>query len=91
MPTADERCRSVKLLGDWTTAVCDTLNLGPVTDQVDTGLVLGLARDVAHTVSRPAAPLSAYLLGLAVGRGADPTQAAAEITQLSQRWPPDAS
>lgn len=83
--------RQVELLDDWTAAVCDALNLGPVAEQVDTGLVLELARDVAHAVSRPAAPLSAYLLGLAVGRGADPAQAAAEITQLAQRWPLDAS
>jgi hypothetical protein len=81
----------VELLDDWTSAVCDTLDLGPVTDQIDSGLVLQMARDIAHTLSRPAAPLSAYLLGLAVGRGADPVQAASEITQLAQRWPPDAS
>ena len=81
----------MELLDDWTSAVCDTLDLGPVTDQIDSGLVLEMARDIAHTLSRPAAPLSAYLLGLAVGRGADPVQAASEITQLAQRWPPDAS
>lgn len=81
----------MELLDDWTSAVCDTLDLGPVTDQIDSGLVLQMARDIAHTLSRPAAPLSAYLLGLAVGRGADPVQAASEITQLAQRWPPDAS
>ena len=81
----------MELLDDWTSAVCDTLDLGPVTDQIDSGLVLQMARDIAHTLSRPAAPLSAYLLGLAVGRGAGPVQAASEITQLAQRWPPDAS
>ena len=67
----------MQLLDDWTTAVCDALNLGPVTEHVDSGLVLQLARDVAHTVSRPAAP--------------DPTSAADDITRLAQRWPPDAS
>ena len=62
-----------------------------MTDQIDSGLVLQMARDIAHTLSRPAAPLSAYLLGLAVGRGADPVQAASEITQLARTRPPDAS
>ncbi len=33
------------------------------------GPVLDLTRDVAHGVARPAAPLSAYLVGLAAGRG----------------------
>ena len=30
--------------------------------------VLGLAGEVAHAVVRPAAPLTTYLVGLAVGR-----------------------
>jgi hypothetical protein len=42
---------------------------------------------VAHGVARPAAPLSAYLLGVAVGRGADPGQAAATIGGLARTWP----
>lgn len=77
------------LLGDWTTAVGDALGVDVADAPVDPELVLALARDVAHAVARPAAPLSAYLLGLAVGRGADPVQAAAEITELARRWPPD--
>lgn len=67
------------LLGSWTDAVRDELGLaGPV----DQRLVLELAREVAHGVARPAAPLTAYLLGLAVGAGASPTEAAARITRL---------
>ena len=31
--------------------------------------LLDLARDTAHGVARPAAPLSAFLVGMAVGRG----------------------
>jgi hypothetical protein len=45
--------------------------------------VLDLARDVAHGVLRPAAPLSTYLLGLAVGRGADPKAVAETIGALT--------
>lgn len=71
-------------LDDWTDTVREALDLGPV----DTRLVLDLARDVAHGVMRPAAPLSAYLMGLAVGRGAEPRQAAAVITDLARNWPP---
>ncbi len=72
-------------LEDWIAAVRDELQVDPV----DTRLVLDLARDVAHEVARPAAPLTAYLLGLAVGRGADPRQAAAAVTALAKAWPPD--
>jgi Domain of unknown function (DUF6457) len=70
-------------LDDWIAAVREELNVDPV----DTGLVLDLARDVAHGVARPAAPLTTYLLGLAVGRGADPRQAAAAVTALAAAWP----
>jgi hypothetical protein len=75
-------------LEDWIAAVRAELGVDPV----DTTLVLDLARDVAHGVARPAAPLTAYLLGLAVGRGADPRRAAATVTALAKSWPggPDA-
>jgi len=52
--------------------------------------VLDLARDVAHAVARPAAPLSAYLLGVAVGRGASPDSVAATIRSLLPAGGPDA-
>ena len=72
-------------LADWLATVTEALGV----DAVDTQLVLDLARDVAHGVARPAAPLTAYLLGVAVGRGADPRQAAASIAGLAQSWPRD--
>ena len=39
----------------------------PVSSQ-DAGTLLEVARDVAHRVERKVTPLSAFLLGLAVGR-----------------------
>jgi hypothetical protein len=72
-------------LDDWTDSVREALHLDPV----DASLVLDLARDVAHGVMRPAAPLTAYLLGLAVGRGADPAQAAAVVKNLAAGWSRD--
>ncbi|MFI5959663.1 DUF6457 domain-containing protein [Cryptosporangium sp. NPDC051539] len=73
-------------LDDWVAAVTVDLGLeGPV----DRSLVLDLARDVAHGVARPAAPLTTYLLGLAVGAGADPREAAKKIAALAEGWNPD--
>ena len=71
-------------LSDWTEAACKELGLEP--GDLERDLVLDLARDVAHGVTRPAAPLTAYLLGLAVGRGAPSHDAAARITELAQQW-----
>jgi Domain of unknown function (DUF6457) len=47
---------------------------------VDVSQVLDLARDAAHTVARPAAPLTTFLVGYAAGsRGGGPTHVATAI------------
>ncbi|MBW8483341.1 DUF6457 domain-containing protein [Actinomadura parmotrematis] len=77
------------MLDDWLDAAC--LELGLARDEIDRDLVLDLARDVAHNVARPAAPLTAYLLGLAVGRGAPARDAAARLTGMAEGWRGDAA
>ncbi|MCW2919202.1 MAG: Molybdopterin-guanine dinucleotide biosynthesis protein A-like protein [Actinomycetia bacterium] len=72
------------MLEEWLDVVCLELDLNR--DCVDRDLVLDLARDVAHGVARPGAPLTAYLLGLAVGRGTDPRAAASRLSQLAMGW-----
>jgi hypothetical protein len=78
-------------LARWVTTVGSDLGLAVDGDRI-TRLVLDLARDVAHAVDRPAAPVTAYLLGLAAGRAEDPEQAteraAARIRTLVQDWTP---
>jgi Domain of unknown function (DUF6457) len=69
---------------DWTAAACAALGLEPAL--VDVRLVLDLARVAAHQVERPAAPLTAYLLGLAVGSGQQADQAAAQLSALAEGW-----
>lgn len=51
------------------------------TDEIHT--LLDLARDAAHQVDRPAAPLTCYLVGVAVGRGAALGATAATATQAA--------
>jgi hypothetical protein len=72
-------------LEDWIAAVCADLGV----DRPDSTQILDLAREVAHGVARPAAPLTTYLVGLAVGAGADPATAVARVTALAQGWPAD--
>ena len=72
-------------LDDWTDAMCAELGLDP--KDVNQKTVLNLARVAAHTVDRPAAPLTAYFLGVAVRRGAPPAYTAAKIVQLARGWP----
>ena len=51
-------------LHDWIDELCDALDIDA---EVDEGLILDLARTAAHNVTRPAAPISTYLLGYAAG------------------------
>ena len=74
-------------LDDWTEALCAELGLDP--GDVRQKTVLNLARVAAHTVDRPAAPLTTYLLGVAVGRGEPLEETAARIQQLARGWPAD--
>ncbi|MFD0904289.1 DUF6457 domain-containing protein [Actinomadura sediminis] len=78
----------MSVLEDWIGAACRELGLDR--GDIDRDLVLDLARDVAHGVARPGAPLTAYLLGLAVGRGAPARDAAARLTELAEGWGGDA-
>jgi molybdopterin-guanine dinucleotide biosynthesis protein A len=86
---AEEWLATMTALDDWIDAARTALGLDTTGDDaaIDQTLVLDVTRDVAHGVLRPAAPLTAYLLGLAVGRGADPAAAAAAITELARSWP----
>jgi hypothetical protein len=77
--------RGMTTLDNWTAAACE--KLGIEVALVDIRQILGLARVAAHQVDRPAAPLSAYLLGLAVGTGQSADQAAAQLEELAKGWP----
>lgn len=73
-------------LDDWTAAACAELGIDPA--EVDVRQILDLARDAAHQVDRPAAPVTAFLLGLAVGGGMPADQATARLSALAEAWPP---
>ncbi|MCZ9309390.1 DUF6457 domain-containing protein [Corynebacterium uberis] len=68
----------------WLTAAAQALELDPRVVTQLTGELLDLTRDVAHGPSRPAAPLTAFLVGLATGRGTsavDSPQATADAAR----------
>lgn len=67
-------------LDQWVSQASNALSLS---DDVDVEAILNVAKDVAHNVIRPAAPVSTYLMGLAVARGMDPSDAAQLISELA--------
>jgi hypothetical protein len=74
-------------LHDWIDELCDVLDIDA---EVDEGIILDLARDAAHSVERPAAPITTYLLGYAAGlAGGSPEKVeelAARATELAEKW-----
>jgi hypothetical protein len=75
-------------LDRWAAAASAELGLEPPGDYIKT--VLNLARVAAHRVDRPAAPLTAFLLGIAVGQGRPLPEAARQLQDLAQAWPREA-
>ena len=74
-------------LHDWIDELCDALELDA---EVDEALVLDLAKEVAHSVERPAAPVTTFLVGYAAGlRGGDVEEVesiAARAQVLAEKW-----
>ncbi|MFC7305871.1 NTP transferase domain-containing protein [Streptomyces monticola] len=75
------------VLDEWITAVKDELGIDL---EVDTGELLDLARDAAHGVARPAAPLTTFLVGYAAARAGGGPEAVADAARkaaaLATRW-----
>ncbi|HEY0815674.1 MAG TPA: DUF6457 domain-containing protein [Pseudonocardia sp.] len=77
---------------EWVTAIARMLGIEGLVDDAELiDVVLDLTADVAHGVSRPAAPVTAFLVGLAMGRAADPAAAlrahTAAVSALAATWP----
>ncbi len=73
-------------LAEWVTRLA--AELGVDAGAVDRDLVLDLARDAAHGVARPAAPLTTFLVGLAAGAGGGDLDAVRAAAAAAQRLLP---
>ncbi|WP_405778732.1 DUF6457 domain-containing protein [Streptomyces sp. NBC_00859] len=80
------------VLDEWITAVKAELDIEL---DVDTGVLLDLARDAAHGVARPAAPLTTFLVGYAAAKAEQDgpvavADAARKAAALANRWADEA-
>jgi Domain of unknown function (DUF6457) len=75
------------VLEEWTAALADELGLDL---EVDTTLLLDVAADAAHSVTRTAAPVTTFLVGYAAaqrgGSRDEIVRAAAAARDLAGRW-----
>lgn len=80
-----------QVLDEWITAVKNELGIRL---DVDTPGLLDLARDAAHGVARPAAPLTTFLVGYAAAQAGGGPEAVAEAARkaaaLATRWAEEA-
>jgi hypothetical protein len=81
MPMAEPRD-----LEQWTVEPAEALGLG-ADGRVDIAGVLDLARLAAHEVARPAAPLTTFLAGFALARGASLEQVVDVVARLAEVEP----
>lgn len=72
----------------WITQLAAEVGVDPPVEVTD---LLDATRNIAHNVSRPAAPLSLYVLGLAAGAGMDKAELIAKVNALVDRWQLDAA
>lgn len=63
--------------------VAQRLDLDPQVIQQTLPHLLGLTKHVAHGVVRPAAPLAAFLVGLAAGQNSSPAGSEADAEELA--------
>lgn len=74
-------------LHDWIDELCDALDLEA---EFDEALVLDVAREAAHRVERPAAPVSTFLLGYAAALAGGSLQSTEELAgrvlDLASKW-----
>ena len=66
----------------WIERLGEELTIEATMDPADVEAILDAAKAVAHNVERPAAPVTTYLMGYAVARGAD----AQSVGQIVDRW-----
>lgn len=70
-------------MDEWIDALARVLELRP---DVDVPAVLDVAKDVAHNVERKAAPVSTFLVGVAVGGGMPVSVAVERVQELATGW-----
>ena len=76
-------------MNEWLQEVIRALDLSEVAPSIsesDLAAILDGARHAAHEVERPAAPVTTYLMGMAVARGSDIQEVSQTIENLAKAW-----
>ena len=74
----------LRVMDQWLDAVCAELDVDRELMERVTGPALDLISEVAHGPSRPGAPMTALVVGLATREGDDAEAIAARVAQVSE-------
>ena len=84
MPDDDSQQGASRSLEHWVAELAAELGI-PELAELDLGLVLDLARDAAHGVARPAAPLTTFLVGFAAAQAGGSADEIRRLAGLASR------
>jgi hypothetical protein len=84
MPEQGSQQASSRSLERWVEELANALGI-PESADLDLALVLDLARDAAHGVARPAAPLTTFLVGFAAARAGGSADEIRRLAMLASR------
>ena len=70
----------------WIERLVDELTIEATMDPADVEAVLDAAKAAAHNIERPAAPVTTYLMGYAVARGADAHSVGQIVDRLAREF-----
>lgn len=79
-----DREQDLSELTSWLETVGPDVGVDP--DEIPVGDILDLATAVARGVLRPGVPVTAFLAGLAVGRGLPPEAVLAGLSDRAREW-----
>lgn len=82
-PESGPSSPSPSALDEWVATLAQELGLPA--SVVDIGLVLDLARDAAHGIARPAAPLTTFIVGYAAALAGGSTEDVQRIAAIATR------
>ena len=81
--TSEENPSRDSVLEDWVNDLARTLNVDP--SLADIPLLLDVAREAAHNVTRTAAPIATFLVGLAASQHGSTPEAVSEAAKKVQQ------
>ncbi|HHV20176.1 MAG TPA: hypothetical protein GXZ30_01340 [Propionibacterium sp.] len=79
-----DRDQNLSDLHEWIAAISPELGIAP--EDIPVGAILDLSKTVAHGVTRPGVPVTAFLAGLAAGQGKRADEVLTDLTSRAEHW-----